>query len=154
MARWRERMRGDSGTSLVEILVSVVILGIGVVGIMSALGFLFSATTKHRDLAESNTVALTVLEYLADPDLTPYEVCPVVGGDQYEDNVAAAVAASPPDVDTLGWTVTVVAEVWNGTTWTDCGTAAADPGLQKLKATTTGASGQGTVLELVKRRTS
>ena len=48
--RVMRRLKRDEGMSLVEILVAVVLLGIGVVGLLSALVFAFTASERHRQV--------------------------------------------------------------------------------------------------------
>lgn len=135
------RGTGDGGMSLVEILVSVVILGIGVVGIMSALAFAFTATGQHRQLAHANTLAVQAMEVVADPLQTPFTTCTSAQG-TYQSIVQAQVGAS----------ITVhPVQDWSGTAWKACGAAPALP-LQQITISAPSPDGSNTVTMAVVKR--
>lgn len=54
----------DRGDSLVEILAAVAVLGIGIVGLMTALATHASTTGINRDQAQASTLLLTSAEYV------------------------------------------------------------------------------------------
>jgi Tfp pilus assembly protein PilV len=143
MARLR-RLHGDAGASLVEVMVATVILGIGVVGLLSALAFLLRASDRHRQQADAGTQLSQAMEIVADPLETPFEPC----GSAPAAYQAAAQAKLGPRV-----TVEMV-EVWGAGGWQPCG---ATPALPLQQVTISASSPDGTdeaSMAVVKRGTS
>jgi type II secretory pathway pseudopilin PulG len=62
-ARDGRGVRSDAGDTLVEILVTLAVIGITVVAILSAFATSISATAEHRDIAAGDTVLRTFAEY-------------------------------------------------------------------------------------------
>ena len=135
------RLRGDAGMSLIEVMVATVILGIGVVGLLSALAFLFTATVRHRDTAAANTELTQAMEIIADPMETPYQAC-----------ATAAAAYQASARSHVGDDVTVEAvQVWTAGGWAACGAAEALP-LQQVTIRAASAGGADEVsMSVVKR---
>ncbi|MFN0025778.1 MAG: hypothetical protein ACKV2O_01155 [Acidimicrobiales bacterium] len=126
--------------SLVEILVAVVILGIGVVGIMSALAFAFTATGQHRQLAHANTLAVQAMEVVADPLQTPWVAC-ASAQSTYESVVDAQVEAA----------VSVISvREWGATGWQTCATPVLP--LQQITISAPSPDGTSTVTMAVVKR--
>jgi prepilin-type N-terminal cleavage/methylation domain-containing protein len=96
MQRVRARTRGemDAGFTLVEILVTVVILGIGVVGIMSGIGALQKSSDIARAKSQTANLAVSAAEWVIDEGRNPYADSPCVT--QYFP-AAPAGWAGPPD---------------------------------------------------------
>lgn len=138
----RRRLAADAGFSLVETLVAVVILGIGVVGLMSALAFAFTATTRHRELASANSLALRATEVVADPLETPWSAC------------AAAEAAYQSEIQSKpGLSTVTVVEVreWVSGSWAPCGGSPTLP-LQQITVSAPSPDGSSVVtMAIVKR---
>ncbi|MEZ5233217.1 MAG: hypothetical protein R2755_17050 [Acidimicrobiales bacterium] len=111
----------EAGTTLVEVLVAVMILGVAVVGLMSALAFLYKATDTHRRLTTASATTQQALEIVADPLQTGWAPC------------ATAVASYQASLDAQGLTGVAVTEVrqWDGTDWQDCSSVASLP-LQRI----------------------
>ena len=61
---WRTRDTGDHGDTLVEILATVAVLGIGVVGLLTALATHASTTGVNRGQAQANTLLVAAAEYV------------------------------------------------------------------------------------------
>lgn len=59
-ARWQDR--GERGDTLIEVLVTVVIVGLAAAAILGALLLSISSSTEHRDLATDDTLAKSALE--------------------------------------------------------------------------------------------
>ena len=66
------RPDGDTGDSLVEVLASLAVLSIGVVGLLIALATQASTTTTNRDQAQASTTLLSAAEYVK---ALPYAAC-------------------------------------------------------------------------------
>jgi type II secretory pathway pseudopilin PulG len=71
----RRLHHADEGTTLVEVLVATVILGIGVVAILTGLLTFISSADRHRRLADSNTVLLRAADAVIDPARNAYTNC-------------------------------------------------------------------------------
>ncbi len=101
----------DAGVGLVELLVAIVLLGIGVVAILASYAGLIKLSVLHRDQG-STTNALTIAaESVASP-ATTYQAC--AGGNTntgtYRTALDAALSAA-----TNSTNVTFTVEYWNGT---------------------------------------
>jgi Tfp pilus assembly protein PilV len=109
--------RPDAGESLVELLVTVVVLGIAGAGIAAALLTADSAAGQHRQQAAAQNLLRTWAEQVA---AGPYTDCATAA------RIAAPAAALP-----AGTTATVASvQYWNGTAFTStCGT---DSGIQRV----------------------
>jgi type II secretory pathway pseudopilin PulG len=55
---------GDAGESLVEILAAITILGIGIAGLMTALGTHAATTVVNRDQSQASTALLSAAEHV------------------------------------------------------------------------------------------
>ena len=134
------RLRADEGMSLVEILVAVVLLGIGVVGLLSALVFAFTASEHHRQLAQNNTLATQAMEVVADPLQTPFAAC--LGAAASYQAVARAQVA--PAI------IVVSVQEWGSSGWQACGTPVLP--LQQITITAPSPDGTGNVTMAVVKR--
>ncbi len=134
------RLRADEGMSLVEILVAVVLLGIGVVGLLSALVFAFTASEHHRQLAQNNTLATQAMEVVADPLQTPFAAC--VGAAASYQAVARAQVA--PAI------IVVSVQEWGSSGWGACGTSVLP--LQQITIAAPSPDGTGNVTMAVVKR--
>ena len=134
------RLRADEGMSLVEILVAMVLLGIGVVGLLSALVFAFTASERHRQLAHANTLATQAMEVVADPLQTPFAAC---GGAVASYQAVARAQVAPA--------ITVVSvQEWGSSGWQACGTSVLP--LQQITLTAPSPDGTGNVTMAVVKR--
>ena len=135
------RLRGDAGSSLIEVMVATVILGIGVVGLLSGLAFLFTATDRHRDVAAANTELSRAMEVVADPLDTPFQPCAAAAA-AYQLSARAKVGAQV-SVDAV--------QVWTAGGWAACGAAPTLP-LQQVTVRATSADGSNQIsMSVVKR---
>jgi prepilin-type N-terminal cleavage/methylation domain-containing protein len=136
------RLRGDEGMSLIEVMVATVILGIGVVGLLSGLAFLFTATNRHRDVASANTELSRAMEVVADPKQTPFDAsCGAAA--TYQATARAQVGNDRVNVDAV--------QVWSGGGWAPCG-ATPDLPLQQVAIRVAAADGSGDLsMSVVKR---
>lgn len=68
------RGRGDGGFTLVEVLVTVVLLGVGVIAVLGAILTVVSTSARHRDLSDVAAVLAASGERLTSSD-TPLLPC-------------------------------------------------------------------------------
>lgn len=103
--------RGDEGTTLVEVLVATVILGLGVVAILTGLLTFISSADRHRRLADANTVLLRAADAVIDPARNGYANCATTAS--Y--NPTTGFSSQLP----TGWTTGAVSitsvQYWDGT---------------------------------------
>lgn len=125
------RDAGDAGESLVELLVTVVILGIATAGIAAALLTAGKASTLHRQQALTQNALRSWAEQ--------------VGAAAYTDCATAAGISAPNPALPTGLTASVTGvQYWNGTSFVaSCGT---DTGLQKVTLRITAANGLSAAL--------
>lgn len=133
----------DRGESLVELLVSISILGVAVTAILGAIAMTATASGLHRDTASVQNHLHNWAEAISNaPD---YTVCASAGVLQ-----AAVPAPGLPS----GWSAAVSdVDYWDGTGFAEaCGT---DQGIQRitLSMTSTGSPvAQGTLDVVLRRR--
>ncbi len=148
-SRSRERAHDEGGFTLVESLMAMVILGIGVVGILSALATLLNTTSRHRQFANVANVLDSATAAIVDESRNPFVACATTS--QY----------NPVNGVTLpsGWVasnVTVVAvRNWNGTSFIATCPTVAPPTwfqMQQVDVRATSPDGRGTrTVTVVKR---
>jgi hypothetical protein len=92
------RARGARGETLVELLVTVTIMGMVIVALVAGLSTTLIAGDAHRQESSAEGVLRSYAEWVADPDLVPYTDCASPG--TYAN---AASGFSPPS----GWAVSV-----------------------------------------------
>ena len=117
-----ESLRGDDGTGLIELLFAIVLLGIGVVAILSAMATMVRTSALHRDQARA-TDALTIAAEGISATSVAYQSCAAVNLTTYttaKDNALAAAGV------TSGVTISNVA-YWNGTGFDSTTCYDADP---------------------------
>ena len=144
-----DRRRDQRGETLLELLVTVAIMGTAFVGILAGIGMTFVATDSHRQDATAETVLRSYAERLEDPAGVPYVNC-----------AAPATYQTPSgfSLPAAGWTASVTKVLaWQGNNppkfTATCPTA--DKGLQQLTLTVKSPAGthQSTAtVVIVKRR--
>jgi type II secretory pathway pseudopilin PulG len=137
------RPRGDQGETLVEVTVSVILLGITVVALIGGLVTAVMMSDVHRKQARAQAYVRNFAEAIQQGVLSSggYKPC-----GQPADYLSAAPTAAGlvPSVDPV--------EYWNGTSFvTTCGT---DGGVQRLtlRVTVTGDSRVAESLQIVIRK--
>jgi type II secretory pathway pseudopilin PulG len=126
------RRRGrDDGETLIEMLLSITILGICVVGLGAAIAFAVRASGIHRGQAEASRFLHNYAETLQS------EYTPCTNG-----NPATAYVADLAPLGTPTGYSAPAADVayWNGTSF---GSACRDLGLQRVTLTLASTAGQG-----------
>ncbi|TNM50220.1 type II secretion system protein [Nocardioides albidus] len=129
MQRLRETARSDHGETLVELIVSVAILGIAGVAILSGLLLSVKASTQHRNEASGGAYVRSFAEAIQNyvDNSGAYSVCGPGGATAMANYTSVAVPSLPG-----GYTKSVSSvQSWNGTTWGSC---TAD-GIQRLELT-------------------
>lgn len=91
--------RGEGGESLIEILITVTIIGIGMVGIVTAFSSSFRFTTTTRQHAQADQVLTQYAENLV---AAPYEACTSGGATPYGSAAVSAIPTNLPDDVTAG----------------------------------------------------
>ncbi|RNL62394.1 type II secretion system protein [Nocardioides marmoriginsengisoli] len=125
--------RDQRGETLVEVLVTVVILGLAGTAIMGAVALSARASDLNRKQATAGSyvrgVVETVQNYVA---AGGYQTCGAAGVYATYLNNNPALVDLPP-----GYTLTQPAKVdtWDGTTstWSTCASAASDYGVQRVR---------------------
>jgi len=137
VARWARRWvpsrreRADDGDTLVEILVSITIVGVAAVAILLAFGTSITGSGVHRSAVNLDTALRTASAeaqaQIADQPASAFTTC------------SAASAVSPSAFNLSGGYTAQVSSVqyWNGTSWTGLQTpgAGCPPGLPPLSTT-------------------
>lgn len=121
--------RGEVGTSLLELLIALTILGLLVVAVVGGMFTSIIVTDVDHRRAEVETVAVSAAEVIKDQSLNAYVPCANTG--TYS---PALSNVTLPD----GWPASSVAVTavlrWNGAIFAGglCVSPAADPGLQRV----------------------
>lgn len=142
--------RGDAGESLVELLVSIAVIGLAVTALLGAVGTAVDSSRQHQDTARGQAILRSWGETLSHPQDS---------GSGYVYTPCASAAAFPPASDSVtvpaGWTAAVGdVQWWNGAAWST--TSCDDAGLQKLHLVVTSPAttwpGTSQSLDVVVRR--
>ena len=149
------RRRDDCGLTLIELVVTVAILGISFVALVAGIGAAVAGSTQQRRRAATDAVVRTAADHIRDFGPTPAQAY----ADCALDYDAAATAAVP-----AGYAATAkVVGYWDGEAATNhftiaqpsscLDTPAKDNGLQLIELQVTSPDGKVTeAVELVKRR--
>ena len=150
--RRRRRPRGERderGETLVELLVTIVIMSTAFVGIIAGIGTTFMATDSHRQAATAEGVLRAYAERIADPVDVPYVDCATTAN--YANPVGFVLPAG-------GWSATVTkVAAWQGDSPPTFGPSCpgAGVGVQQITLTVKSPAGlhQATVsIVIVKRK--
>jgi type II secretory pathway pseudopilin PulG len=143
----QSRQRNEAGESLVELLVTIAIIGLTIALLVGVLANSIAASSTHRQHATADTIARDVAEALKErrvPDSW-------VASGNYPPSTWSSV-------NTSGYQVSVPpASCWNGdtpATWVSCSVpAAAARGLQLITVTVTSNSrGEQEKISILKRK--
>jgi prepilin-type N-terminal cleavage/methylation domain-containing protein len=128
----------DDGFSLIEVIVSVVILGITVTALLSALLTLVTSASRHREQSSANSILASAAESISDPSRNLYQPSCTAPSPSYlpADGVTAPA----------GWTIGSSVTAWNGAP-----TCVPNNALQTVTITVTATSGNTYKLEVLKR---
>jgi prepilin-type N-terminal cleavage/methylation domain-containing protein len=126
---------GDDGVTLVELIISIAILGIAFVAILGGMFTLQTTSTYHTRQADG---ANGIRQYAEVVSALPYQTCPAT---------YVAAGFTPP----AGWTATLSTTYWNGTAFA-AGCPVTDLGLDAVHVTLTSTDGRDTeTLDVAKR---
>lgn len=160
----RRRATGEAGLTLIEVLVTVVILGVAFVTVVGGMAVSIAGSDMHRKQATSQTVLRNLAEFLK---AAPYEACPADYASALADFSAQVREPTTAPVDPLGppaegvaYTVELVdpVEVWDGSnpaSFVAPGEPCVDRGLQQLTLRVQSVARSGLPAEelvIVKRR--
>jgi type II secretory pathway pseudopilin PulG len=148
-ARPGARARGSRGETLLELLVTVSIVGTAFMGILAGIGTTFNATDSQRKGATAESVLRSYAERIGDPTDVPYVNCATTA--TYGSPTGFALPAA-------GWSASVTTvNQWQGDTpptfTPSC--PSPDKGLQQLTLTVTSPAGAHQLtanLVIVKRK--
>ena len=73
------RARGERGETLVELMVTIAIMGIAFVAILSGVAIAITASDSHRQEATAEGIIRSYAERISDPKDTPYVECGSAG---------------------------------------------------------------------------
>lgn len=137
--------RSEAGTTLVELLVTVAIMGIAVVSIVAAMGTSILGTDHHRKQAQAQTVLLSAIDAVKSQSTNAYQSC------------ATAATYAPAAGVTLpaGWTASVISissvTYWNGSAFA-AAPCAPDTKLQLVRVQVATPDGRATEFASVVKR--
>ncbi|MDX6228137.1 MAG: hypothetical protein QOI76_1527 [Frankiales bacterium] len=129
------RRRSDEGVTLIELVISIALLGITFVAFLGGMFTFQTGATNHTRQADG---ANYIRQYAEVVSALPYQVCPA--------SYTAAGFAVP-----AGWTASLSTTYWNGAAFT-AGCPAVDSGLAAVHLILASADGRDTeTLDVVKR---
>lgn len=150
----RSPIERDDGISLIEVLITIVIVGIAFSALLGAAIASITASATRRELAEADALVRDAAEWLKSPAKNPYVPCAGTGSYGFRGFPAKE-----------GYALAVVAvDFWDGAPRTPgspyqlgfqsrCGDPAEDLGLQRITVQVTSPGGAVEVVPILKRRT-
>jgi type II secretory pathway pseudopilin PulG len=123
----------DRGESLLELVISVAILGLAVVAIVGGLGTGILVSDVHRKQATAGTAARNYAESVTNK---------VAGGGYQDCAPAAHYATLSGFVPPSGFAASASISYWNGTRWLAPSEPCVDTGLQRLTVDVASADGR------------
>ena len=138
MSALKDRAPSEGGLTLVECLVAVAIIGIAIIGIVSALGTASLASDYHRKQVTADTVIRSYTEALKQQiHLGGYQTCPATAS-----SYAIPTAVwQPPSGYSVSITSIKYLQSTSGTTFsTSC--AGSDQGAEQMTVTATSSDGR------------
>jgi prepilin-type N-terminal cleavage/methylation domain-containing protein len=152
-----KRAPEERGETLVELLITVVIMGIAFTALLAGLGVAMSSGRFHRQQANADTVIVSVADSVKSQTLNPYIPCNQV-------KISTTPRYNPTNGVTLpsagagaGWTsanVTVTAiKGWTGSAWATCTSSSVDNNLElvTIQVVTPGDPATTETVDVVKR---
>ncbi len=144
LAARRQRAHGERGETLIELLVTISIMGVAVVAVLGAIATFVSLTTLHKEQSKAGAYLREYAESLeatvaASP--TGYAACG--SRSTYQTKIA-----KPSDIGSYVATVEEVRYL-SGTTWTGSCTVTNDSGVQRLKLQVKSPDGRATETQYV-----
>jgi Tfp pilus assembly protein PilV len=145
-------MRSDAGETLIEIMISVVILATVMVAVLGGMGSTHAAGGTHRRQAEATALLLASAERLKSPAEVDYVTCATSATPTYA--TAAAASSLPAGSVVSGSAVSITSVTyWNGSTFTStCNDATPRLRLQQITLTAS-ASKVSETITIIKRGT-
>lgn len=141
--RPRSHVRRDDGETLVEVLVAIVIMGIGAVAILGAFEFSIKVSVISRGESQSQAAVRSFAEAIQNSLNTSGTYTKCAPLNKYKTSTTTAQIPS-------GYTATqAAAQSWTGSGWTSS-CPSADPGVQRVVLTVTnnGIRGNGVTEQL------
>ena len=139
-----QRLRGESGDTLVEVLMAVVIMGIAFVGLLAGLGTAIRLSATHRGQSSADVVLVSAAESVKSQTYVP---CPGLTTSSYNPTLGVTLPS--------GWSSSNVAitsvKGWNGSAFATC--PATDAKLELITIRATSPDNQASVeqVDVVKR---
>lgn len=148
-------MADERGETLLEILITVVILGIAFVAILGSMGTSTAASGTHKRQVEANALLVSAADRLKSQAETPYVSCATPATASYVTSIQSVSLPTGAIVTPSSLTITAV-NYWNGTDFASTNTCqdAVTPRIREQQITIRAASGNVTEsLTIVKRDT-
>jgi Tfp pilus assembly protein PilV len=154
------RGAGEDGETLVELLITVVVMGIAFTALLAGLGTAIASTRTHRQQANADIVLPAAADAVKSNTLNVYKACNIVTAVGSGTSYDATPTATPTPVPLpSGWaetdiTITSV-KGWNASTstWVPCTASVTDTKLElvTIQVVTPGTPSTTETLDVVKR---
>jgi Tfp pilus assembly protein PilV len=118
------RHRDDRGETLLELVITTLIIGVAFTALLLAAGAAVDASRFHNRQVEARLYLRTWAESIERSSGSGYRGCPT--------GVTAGTIAAPGGVPSEVTTAAPVVQVWNGSAWVNCAAATSDPGWQRV----------------------